>query len=215
MKKRILVALYLNRKSRSQKKTFGTAVHTQVTASSFFPASAEKTALLLALQTATTELDTANADTASGSHESYAAADAAELQFDMAMRNMGYYVQARADAELDNAEAIILSAGMEVKKASVKMKAPHPIEAIKAKVTGDETSIKLYIITDNPRSTHIEILRTTSPDDPNSWIAIADITARRFLATDLENGIRYYFKARAINSIGKSEYSDVVSQVSA
>lgn len=215
MKKRNQVALYLNRKNRSQKVTFGKAVHPAVTASPYFPGSPEKTALLLALLTATDALQVANAATATGAHESYAAATSAELQFDMAMRNMSFYVQAKADADLDNAEEIILSAAMQVKKASVKIKIPHPVESMRARVTGDETTLKLYIVTDNPRSTHLEILMTTTPDADDSWMAIADITARRFLVENLVNGTRYFFKARAINSAGKSDYSDVISQVAA
>lgn len=215
MKKRILVSLYLNKMNRSEKVNQGRATHDAITASTHFPVSAEKTALLLALLTATDNLEQANADTESGSHESYAAADVAELQYDMAYRNIAYYVQTKADAQPALAEEIILSAAMKIKKASVKMKAPTPLNGLRAKVTGDATSIKLRIDTDNPRSTHYEILMTSTPDVDNSWVSIADITARKFLVEGLENGTRYFFKARAINSISKSIYSDVVSQVAA
>lgn len=215
MKKRILAALYLNKMNRSEKVTQGTATHDGVTASAFFPVSAEKTALLAALLTANDNLAAADAETATGSHESFAAADAAELQFDLALRNMSYYVQSKADANPEQAEEIILAAAMKVKKSSVKMKPPHPVDDVRAKVTGDGDSIRLYIASDNPRSTHIEILMTTTPAVDTSWVSIADITARKMLVQGLVNGTRYYFKVRAINSIGRSMYSEPISQIAA
>jgi predicted phage tail protein len=185
-----------------------------VAASVNFPP-AETATLLTALQTGVTNLSAADADTESGSHESFALAATAELQFDTAFRNVAYYVQSKADAKPDQAVEIILSAALKTKKSSDKMKAPSPIDNIVAKVTGDGNTIKLLIKTGNPRSTHIEILMTATPDIEGSWQSIADITARRFLVTGLTNGVRYYFKARAINSIGKSIYSNVVSQIAA
>ncbi|MFI5218235.1 MAG: fibronectin type III domain-containing protein [Bacteroidia bacterium] len=213
--KRVLVALYLNKMNRSEKVTQGTATHDAVTASAFFPASPEKTALLTALQTATGDLAAADAATATGSHESFAVADTEELQFDTALRNVSYYVQTKADTAPLQAEEIILAAALKTKKASVKMKPPHPVEEVRAKVTGDGDSIKLYLVSDNPRSTHFEILMTTTPDIETSWASVADITARRMLVQGLRNGLRYYFKVRAINSIGRSIYSEPVSQIAA
>ena len=213
-KKRITVALYLNKVNRSEKVTMGNATHDEVNTSTNFPASAEKTALLAAQQTANDNLQAADETTATGSHASYAAAETAELQFDMAIRNTGYYVQKIADASPENTEEIILSAALKVKKSSVKMRDPNPI-IINAFVGGNGTSIKLKIDSDNPRSTHNEILMTQTPDVENSWTAIADITAKKFVASELENGVRYHFKARAINSLGRSDYSGVVSQLAA
>ena len=212
--KRLIVAIYLSKLSRSEKAKLGKAVHDAVAASTFFPP-AETATLLPPLQTATNNLLAADAATASGSHQSFALADTAELQFDTTIRNVAYYVQTKADAQPDQAEEIILSADLKVKKSSVKMKAPHPIDDLIARVTGDGNSIQLLVKTINPRSTHIEILMTTNPDDNASWISIADITARKFLMQGLVNGTRYYFKARAINSIGKSIYTNVVSQIAA
>lgn len=215
MKKRLIVALYLNKVNRSEKVTLGTASHEAIGASPFFPVSAEKTVLLLALDNGNNNLAEADAATASGSHESFAAARTAELQWDTAYRNCAYYVQTKADADPEQAEQIILAAEMKVKKASVKMKEPSPIEALTAKVTGLGDSIKLHIFSDNPRSTHYEVLMTTTPDVDTSWVSIADITAKTHKVGGLENGARYFFKARAINTIGKSIYCNVVSQVSA
>ena len=137
------------------------------------------------------------------------------MQFDMTLRNMGYYVQTKADANGEKAEEIIKAAALKVKSADKKMQPPKPIEDMQAKVTGDGNSIQLKVKTDNPRSAHIEILMTTTPNVEDSWTSIADITARRLLVQGLTNGTRYYFKARAINSIGRSIYSDVVSQIAA
>ncbi|HNR20994.1 MAG TPA: fibronectin type III domain-containing protein [Bacteroidia bacterium] len=215
MKKRIISALYLSKMNRSQKVTQGTATHDAVDASAFFPASAEKTARLNALKEATTGLAAADAATASGSHESYAQADTAELQFDTELRNMSYYVQTIADADPVNAEEIILAAALKIKKSSSKMKPPMPVDDVSVKVTGLGNAVKMHIFSDNPRSTHFEIQMTTTPNDENSWDSIADITARKYLVQDLVNGVRYYFRVRAINSMGRSIYSDIVSQVAA
>ena len=90
-----------------------------------------------------------------------------------------------------------------------------PIEDMRAVITGQGDSIKLLISSDNPRSTHFEVLMTSTPDVDNSWVSVADTTARRLMVEGLTNGTRYYFKARAINNIGRSIYSDVVSQLAA
>jgi len=212
--KRTIVALYLNKLNRSEKVTQGTAVQEAIPASPFF-VPAETAPLLAALQTATDNLKDADAETATGSHESFALADSAELQYDTAIRNMAYYVQSKADASPGTAEEIILSAAMKTKKASVKMQPPHPVRDVRAKVTGNGNSIKLYVVSDNPRSTRIEILMTTTPDIESSWVSIANITARRLLVENLVNGTRYYFKVKAINNIGTSIYSNVISQIAA
>jgi hypothetical protein len=206
--------MYLSKLSRSEKAKLGKAVHDAVAASPFFPP-AETAPLLPPLETAITNLLAADAETESGSHQSFALADSAELQFNTTIRNVGYFVQTKADAQPALAEEIILAAALKIKKSSVKIKAPHPLQDLTASVTGDGNSIRLQRKTDNPRSTHIEILMTTTPDDDSSWISIADITARKFTKTGLINGTRYYFKARAINSIGKSIYTNVISQLGA
>ena len=95
------------------------------------------------------------------------------------------------------------------------MQPPNAVVDFQARVTGNGTSIKQIIVSDNPRSTHFEIVMTTAPDKDDSWVSIADITKRKFLVQGLENGIRYYFKVRAINNIGKSMYSNVISQIAA
>lgn len=213
--KRILVALYLNKMTRSQKVTQGNATFDAVTASPHFPASAEKSARLTTLHDATAALAAADAATAGGSHESFAIAETAELQFDTELRNMSYYVQTTADSNASLAEEIILSASLKIKKSSSKMKPPTPVDDITAKVTGLGNAIKLHIFSDNPRSTHFEIQMTLTPNDVNSWESIADITARKYMVENLVNGSRYYFRVRAINSIGRSIYSGTISQIAA
>ena len=212
--KRTIAALYLNELSRSEKVTQGTAILEAIPDSPHFNP-AETAPLLATLQTATDNLNDADAETASGSHESFALAESAELQYDTAVRNTAYYVQTKADANPAIAEEIILSAAMKTKKASVKMKPPHPVQDVRAKVTGDGNSIKLYVVSDNPRSTRFEVLMSTTPDIESSWVSIANTTARRLLVENLVNGTRYYFKVKANNNIGTSIYSNVISQIAA
>lgn len=212
--KRIIVAFYLAKLNRAAKVKKGIAVHNAVNASSFFP-TGEKTALLAALDTANTTLSAADAATESKSRSSFEAAYTTELQWDLAYRNTGYYVQTKADQNPEQSEEIITAAALNFKKSSVKMQAPLPVEDFQARVTGEGNRIKLIIISDNPRSTHFEILMTTTPNQEDSWVSVADITKRKFMAGNLVNGTRYYFKVRAINNIGKSIYSNVISQVAA
>jgi hypothetical protein len=56
---------------------------------------------------------------------------------------------------------------------------------------------------------------STTPDVDSSWVSVANITARRLLVESLANGTRYYFKVSAINNIGKSIYSNIISQIAA
>ncbi|MEO5569283.1 MAG: fibronectin type III domain-containing protein [Bacteroidia bacterium] len=212
--KRIIVAFYLMKMNRAGKVKQGKAVHDAVDESAFFPP-VEKAPLLTALDTANTDLSDADAATEGKSSLSFQEAYTAELQWDLAYRNVGYYVQTKADQLPGQAMEIITAADMKFKKSSVKMQPPRPVLGFQARVTGNGDTIKLLIDSDNPRSTHFEIIMTATPVQEDSWVSIADITKRKFIAEHLVNGTRYYFKVRAINNIGKSIYSDVISQIAA
>jgi hypothetical protein len=212
--KRIIVVFYLMKLNRGAKVSQGIAVHTAVNTSTFFPP-LEKAPLLTALDTANTNLSLADAATKGRSKLSFEEAYTAELQWDLAYRNVGYFVQTKADQNPDQAQEIITAASLHFKKSSVKMQPPLPVQDFQALVTGEGNRIKLIIVSVSPRSTHFEILMSTTPEAVDSWVSIADITKRKFLVENLINGTRYYFKVRAINNIGKSIYSNVISQMAA
>ncbi len=214
VQKRQIVSLGLNQMNRSEKVTQGNATDAAMTGDPFFPP-AETTTLLTELKDRTNLLAEADANTATGSHESFAKAKKAENDWDTTMRKVGSYVQNKADASPENGETIIRAAALRPKAVSEKQKPPKPVDDVQAMVTGYGDAIKLKLTTTNPYGTRYEIEMTTNPDDAASWTSIAQITSRKLLVQGLNNGVRYYFRTRAINNLGKSIYTNVVSQIAA
>ena len=213
--RRILVALRLAELNRSAKVNQGNAtVESIIARPDYFPVS-ESGTLVTALRLATIELSNADAATASGSFEKYSLADQAEEKWDMMMRNTAAYVQQKADANAEIAASIILSAGLKMKKEPVKATVPLPVQDVQAYTTGLGNAIKLTIVSANTYGCRYEVMMTETPNIATSWVAVANVTARKLLIRNLTNGTRYYFKSRAINNVGTSMYSEVISQIAA
>jgi hypothetical protein len=214
--KRVLIALRLSKMNRSAKVNQGNATAAAiVNHPEFFP-STESGPIVDAINDATSDLSTADAATVSGGHESFAAAETAENNWDFAMRKTAAYVQQKADDQPEDAAEIILAAALKMKKVPVKTTTkPLPVEDVMAELTGLGNAIKLTIVSDNRYGVRYEVMMTRTPDVESSWVSVADTTARKIMVEGLLNGERYYFKTRAVNNIGKSIYSGVVSQLAA
>ena len=213
--KRVIAVLYLKHFNRTKKVTMGNAVITAIlNHPDHFPP-AEIIDYIEALQAATESLSLADANTSSGSHLSFAAVYEVEVVWDTAMRNMASYVQQKADAQPVLAAVIITSSSLKIRKDDVKTSFPKPVLNLVASVTGRGDSIKLSMVSDNPYGSRHEIMITTTPELADSWVTIANITARKLMVKNLTNGVRYYFKVRVINSCGASLYSNVISQFAA
>jgi hypothetical protein len=213
--KRILVALGLEKLNRSAKVTQGNATHTAMTNDPVTYPVLVFGALLADLLAKTDALSVADAATETGSHLSFDEAETAEIAWDTSMRALAAAIQTKANANPTIAAEIIHGAALKSKREPDKKGPAIPVSGLTASVTGLGNAIKLGFKSINPYGTQYDIQMTTTPAIESSWEAIALITARRTLVEELVNGTRYYFRVRAINSLGKSIFSDVVTQVAA
>lgn len=213
--RRVLVVLGLSRLNRANKVKQGKAVHLAMTADPVLYPVLTYGALMATLLLKTDALAAADSATVTGGSPTFDAADIAEDEYDTAIRAIGAALQTNANANPVMAEEIIHGAALKSKRAPVSRVDPQPVDAVEAKVTGLGTVIKLLLLSINPYGTQYEIQMTTTPDVEASWQTLANITAKRYTVTGLENGTRYYFRVCALNSLGKTIFTNEVSQVAA
>ena len=122
------------------------------------------------------------------------------------LKGLAAYVETIANADPDNAENIIISAGMPVKKH--KTVVPKTFTAKAGKNPGT-------VVLNNKAIPHaINIYQmSTDPNNPASWVTLVTDTRVRYVKTGLTSGIRYFFRTAQINKGVQSAYSPVVDVI--
>jgi hypothetical protein len=204
----------LIRVTRKKKPTLGQAIINGMTDNAFFPI-AEITALLETLTKATDDLTIVNAAAETGNHTSIAAAKAAAIAFDNAVNAVIYYVQGKADAKPADAETMIKSAGLEVRKTPSPVPAPEAVKEIEAVYTNQPGNILVsWKMPKNASQSFVYM--TTTPEIANSWVQINSMQGRKMMVANLTSGTRYYFRVEVANRRNeKSGLSDIASMVAA
>jgi hypothetical protein len=114
------------------------------------------------------------------------------------------YVQIIADNNPTNAEAIILSSGMGVRKTSVKH--ISDFKAINAKVSGN---VMLSVKAANKRASYEWQIST----DQETWTFLPVTLQAKTLVSGLSPGTRYYFRYKSVLREGESGWSHVESVI--
>lgn len=149
-------------------------------------------------------LETASIISEGGGVDDTAAMHAKELTFDLSLKSLAAYVEGIANANPLNAEAIILSAGMEVKVPTV-----HTAKEFNVAATENPGEIKMSTKA-VPRSTCIfQMCMDTSSE--SNWQTIAQSTRAKFVKSGLTSGTRYYFRVGVIDKNGMSAWSNVLN----
>jgi hypothetical protein len=129
---------------------------------------------------------------------------AKEAILDLSFKLLTSYVEGIANASPLNAEAIILSAGM-----NVKAKGSRTVNDFDVKYTGKPGEVKL-MRRSIKRGTY-EFQMSTDATQPASWTNIYSGTRGRIVKNGLTSGTRYYFRVAIIDKNGMGPWSDVKS----
>ena len=212
--KKVLVRAGLIKVTRKKKPTLGQAIVNGMTDNAFFPV-LETAALLETLTQATSDLIIANAKAETGNHADVAAAKAAAVVFDNAVNAIVLYVQGKADAKPADAETLIKSAGLEVRKTPSPVPAPEAVKEIEAVYTNQPGNI--LVSWKMPKyATQTFVYMTSTPEVPDSWVLVNSLQGRKMMVANLTSGTRYYFRVEVANRRNeKSGLSDIASMVAA
>lgn len=149
-------------------------------------------------------LETASIAAQGGGPDDTANMRAKEVVLDLSLKGLGAYVEGVANATPITAEAIILSAGMEVKG-----QGGHTAIDFDVQSTGNPGEVKLLRKAISRGS--YEFQMCTDPASEANWQKIYSGTRGRITKSGLTIATRYYFRATAIDKNGVGPWSDVKS----
>jgi hypothetical protein len=132
--------------------------------------------------------------------------DAKALKVYQNVRHIVDYVQGVADIQASPADAIavILSAGLQVKRSSTRKK-----RELDAKYTGISGQVQLLALVIAGAGAYYWEFSL----DMKSWSTAPETTASSTTVSGLTPGQLYYFRFRALTNKGKTDYSQVVSLI--
>jgi hypothetical protein len=151
-------------------------------------------------------LETAYIAAQGGGADDTANMRAKETTLDLSLKALAGYVETTANASPLNAEAIILSAGM-----NVKAKGSRTVNDFDVKYTGNPGEVKL--IRKSIKRGSYEFQMTTDPTNAANWQKIYSGTRGRLVKSGLTSGTRYHFRVATIDKNGMGPWSDVKSMI--
>ena len=197
------VVLKLATRSIPNKIEFGRTVALQMTGNPHFPSPNPSLAVI---STAATGLENAYLLARTGGTDETAAMYAAEKELDRLLTEEGHHVEGVANAAPDNAVAIILSAGMEVKRLGA-----INIPVLSVKKGGAANSVLLR----RKAVRRAAYVWQYSPDPfgTDSWVDAGESTIATMLIENLEPLRRYWFRVAIVKRREQQPQSDPVTFV--
>ncbi len=195
------VALLLSKKTVAQKFQFARGVVIAMAGNANFPAP------LPALSVITTDannLETAYIAAQTRAHGTAAQKAAMVKVLQLSLQALAHYVELIANADPNNAEAIITSAGMTAKKATVH--APRILHVV-ASAKGEVTLT--CPVTKN--ATYKWEVATGDPTIEANWKLLDEVRQSKFVQAGLISGTLYHFREWTIGVKGIGPVSQVVS----
>ena len=199
--KKTVVVLKLAMLSISKKIAKGRFIVTSMTGNTNFTTPSPALTVITANVNA---LEAASITSEGGGTDDTAAMHAKELTLDLSLKSLAAYVEGIANANPLSAEAIILSAGMDVKIPVV-----HTAREFNVSATGNPGEIKMSTKA-VLRSTSI-FQMCTDPGNESNWQTIAQSTRAKFVKSGLISGTRYYFRVGVIDKNGMHPWSNVLN----
>jgi len=155
------------------------------------------------LATAANQLEALSLKAKEGTKSDRAALRAKASDVDLLFKQLASHVEGVANANPATAEAVILSSGFDLRK-----KGPRTVTLFGGKATGKPGEILLQ---HQGVKRSVYVIEMCTDLSKANWGTIYEGTRGRFLATDLQPGAWYYFRARTISPNGASEWSDAVA----
>ena len=196
---RQLVVLGLTRLPIPQEIELSRFVVTSMTGNANFTTPSPTLATITANANA---LETAYVAAQGGGKDEHAVMYAKKLLLELSLKALAGYVESIANANPVNAESIILSAGMQVKKR------PSPrANGFRLSLTGKPGEVLLK--TDFDDRATFTWQTTFTPLAEDSWQTIHVGTQAKYLATGLTRGMLYFFRVAKVDKDGQQPWSGV------
>ncbi|HEY1694331.1 MAG TPA: hypothetical protein VGG39_19315 [Polyangiaceae bacterium] len=180
----------------------GNAIVTAMTNNPHFSGAAAQVA---AAGAALVKLDAAETATQTRAKGTVQARNAARTEAVTALHGLKALVQAQADASPDDAETIIVSAGMQAKKPAVRVKA-----GFEAKPAATSGSATLTVRAAGQRASYEW---EWSSDGAKTWTATAPSLQAHTTITGLPVASSIQFRYRPITKAGPGDWSQVITYV--
>ncbi|MBI1769502.1 MAG: fibronectin type III domain-containing protein [Bacteroidetes bacterium] len=161
---------------------------------------------LATITTNVNALEAASIAAKGGGKDDTANMRAKEAVLDLSLKLLGYYVEGIASANPANAEAIILSAGMDVRG-----KGGNFARGFEVSATGNIGEVRLQREGVSRGSYEYQMSIDISTDA--NWQRIYSGTRARIVMSGLVSGTRYYFRAAGIDKNGLSPWSSVKTMI--
>lgn len=200
MKTKWNVKLELGKMSVDQKVTKALTVVEKMTGNAHFPSPDPS---LVDLYNRAQLLKTKQTAAEGGDHTKVAEMHEVESQLEIMLNNEAAYVAKVANADFENGESIIKSAGMEPKKERVT-----PVKGFTVKTNGTG-SVKLSTKSAGTRAAY-EFEHTETPADDGSWISKESLQSKT-VVNGLTSGVRVYFRVRILLKGGFGDWSQTIS----
>ncbi len=161
---------------------------------------------LATITTNVNALEAASIAAKGGGKDDTANMRAKEVVLDLSLKLLGYYVEGIASATPANAEAIILSAGMDVKGKGGNF--PHTFEV---SATGNVGEVRLQ--REGVSRGVYEYQMSIDISNDANWQRIYNGKHARIVKSGLVSGTRYYFRTAGIDKNGLSPWSSVKTMI--
>jgi hypothetical protein len=181
---------------------FGQGIVAAMTGNAHFPSPTPTLAAVTALLTTLVTTETAAATRAKGTVPARNAAKAAAVA---ALQQLKAYVQQVADADPENAESIITSATMSVRKATSHTKAPFTVK--QGSTSGTARLVAKAVA---ERASYVW---QWSSDGGKTWTAVTPTLQAKTTITGLPVGTSCAFRFQALTKGGEEDWSQVVTMV--
>jgi len=161
---------------------------------------------LATITTNVNALEAASIAAKGGGKDDTANMRAKEVVLDLSLKLLGAYVEGIANVNPINAEAIILSAGMDLKG-----RGGNFVHGFEVSATGNVGEIRLQR-EGVSRGSYEYQMSIDIVSDAN-WQRIYIGTRNRYVKSGLVSGTRYYFRAAGIDKKGLSPWSSVKTMI--
>lgn len=198
--KKVVAVLGISNYSIPQKVEFARVVVASMTGNANFPVPSPTLATITANATA---LETAYVAAQTGGHDEHALMYAKEFLLELSLKAIMGYVEPIANANLVNAEAIVLSSGLRVKRNPT----PKP-NGFRLALTGNPGEVLLRTDFDSRATFKWE--KSLTPYVEESWEELHNGTRAKFLVTGLARGTLYYFRVAKVDKDGQHPWSTVL-----
>jgi len=202
------VSLGLSRKSVLELVGFAKHVVSNITGNAFFPS---PTPALIRVSDAADALQTAYDHAQGAGPAQTAVMNQARLALETLLTALGHYVEDVANDPVNvntGTDAIILSAGMDVKNTFSRQKQVFTIRR-------DELPGSVILLAGSVRRGSHEWQYTLDSTNPGAWTSVTSTTEAAVTIPGLESGKRYWFRHRSILPGGPTAYDgpiDIIVQ---